>query len=146
MRFHRLMLSAAAGMALSVGAAAADCREELAALTGGGAKDGSMAPLSGEAGGATPQTGGDGMAAEAPAEGVAKDGSAMPLATDPGVATSAQDVEAQQQGGATAAEQAMGEAGSAKRGRDAAIAQAENALAAGDEAGCMTAVEAAKGM
>ena len=39
------------------------------------------------------------MAAEAPAEGVAKDGSAMPLATDPSVATSAQDVEAQQQGG-----------------------------------------------
>ena len=95
MRFHRLMLATAAGLALGVGAAAADCREELAALTGGGAKDGSMAPLSGEAGGATPQTGGDGMAAEAPAEGVAKDGSATPLATDPGIATSAQDVEAQ---------------------------------------------------
>ena len=55
-------------------------------------------------------------------------------------------MEAQQQGGATAAEQAMGEAGSAEGGRDAAIAEAETALAAGDEAGCMTAVEAAKGM
>ena len=77
---------------------------------------------------------------------MAKDGSATPLATDPGIATSAQDVEAQQQGGATAAEQAMGEAGSAEGGRDAAIAEAEAALAAGDEAGCMTAVEAAKGM
>ena len=145
MRLHRLMLAIAAGLALGVGAAAADCREELAALTGGGAKDGSMAPLSGEAG-ATPQTGGDGTAAEAPAEGVAKDGSETPLATDPSIATSPQDVEAQQQGGATAAEQAMGEAGAAEGGRDAAIAKAETALAAGDEAGCMAAVEAAKGM
>ena len=40
----------------------------------------------------------------------------------------------------------MGKTGAAEGGRDAAIAKAETALAAGDEAGCMAAVEAAKGM
>ena len=146
MKFRRVMLATAA-LVVSASAAVADCEAELAQLSGGVAKDGTMAPLSGEAT-ATPQTGGEGAAAEATAgEGVAKDGTETPLAADPGIATSAQDVEAQQQGGATAAEQAMGEAGGAElEGRDAAIARAHEALAAGDEAGCMSAVEEAKGM
>jgi hypothetical protein len=145
MKLRRVMLATAA-LVVSASAAVADCEAELAQLSGGVAKDGTMAPLSGEAT-ATPQTG-EGAAAEATAgEGIAKDGSETPLTADPGIATSAQDVEAQQQGGATAAEQAMGEAGGAElEGRDAAIARAHEALAAGDEAGCMSAVEEAKGM
>jgi len=145
MRFERLMLTATAVLALSAGVATANCEQELAALTGGGAKDGAMAPMAGETA-ATPQTGGDGMAAEAPADGVVKDGGAMPMAADPGVATSAQDAQAQQQGGATAAEQAMGEAGGAEDARSAAMAKAQAALGAGDEAGCMAALEEAKAM
>lgn len=139
----RVFWTTAAVLALGAGAAAADCKAELAELMAAGPKDGSMAPM---AEGATPQTGGAEQGAEAPAEGVAKDGSMAPLGTDPGVATSSQDAQAQQAGGATAAEQAAGEAGSAEGGREAALAKAEAALAAGDEAGCTAAVEEAKSM
>lgn len=99
-------------------AASADCAQELARLGGGISKDGSLAPLE------TPD-------AEA---GIAKDGATMPLGTGADVATSPADVESQQKGGETAAEEA-GE------GRDAAIAKAHQAMAAGDEAGCMDAIK-----
>jgi hypothetical protein len=139
MTSHRFVLATAAALALGT-AAAADCREELAALTGV-AKEGELAPLEG-ATGETPQVGGEDTA-ESPAE-QAGGGAEMPLGADPSLATSGQDVAAQQEGGATAAEQATGAA--AGDDRDAAIARAEAALAAGDEAGCMAAVEEAKGM
>jgi hypothetical protein len=138
----------AAALALAGTSALADCREELAALQGEGvSKEGAMAPLS-DTSGATPQTGGDGTAAAPKAagagEGVAKDGSQMPLGADPGVATSAQDAQAQQTGGDTAAEQAMGSAGGGDA-RAQAISRAEAALAQGDEEACMEALEEARG-
>jgi hypothetical protein len=146
MRLHRMALTCTAVLALATGIASADCSEELASLTGGVSKDGTTAPLVGDAA-PTPQTGGDGVVAAAPStDGIAKDGSTTPLATDPGVATSVEDAQAQQQGGATAAEQAMGKPGSEDEGRKAAIAEAHAALAAGDEAGCMAALEKANQM
>ena len=140
----RQLLIPAAVVALGLGAAAAvaDCREELNRLTQGVAKEGAMAPLEG-ATGETPQVGGKG-AGEPHAESVTKEGTGVPLGNDPSLATSGQDVAAQQEGGATAAEQAQG--APAGDDRDAAIARAEAALAAGDEAGCMAAVEDARAM
>jgi hypothetical protein len=142
---RQLMIATAACLTLAAGAAAADCADEIAALGQGVAKDGSTAPLAAPA---TPQTGGDAAAtATPPAAGgeVAKDGSTAPLGTDPALATSAQDAQAQSQGGATAAEQAQGGEGGGTM-RAEALARAQVALDAGDEAGCMQAVEEAKGL
>ena len=97
-------------------AAHADCAEEMARVTGGISKDGSLAPLQ------EPQGGG-----------IAKDGAEMPLNSGSDVATSPQDVQSQQEGGQTAAEEAGGD-------RDAAIAKAREAMAAGDETACMDAL------
>ncbi len=144
MTCHRLILTTAAALALGAGAAAADCAAELAQLTGGGiAKDGSLAPLEG-ATAETPQVGGDAATGESSAEGIVKDGTMEPLGAAESLATSEQDVAAQQEGGATAAEQAGGAA--AGGDRDAAIARAQQALDAGDEAGCAAALEEAKRM
>jgi len=131
----------AAVLALGATAAAADCREDLAQLDS--AKDGSAAPMQ-QGTTATPQVGGEGTA-PAHGEAMATEGAETPLGTDPGLATSEQDVAAQQAGGATAAEQAAG-AGAGGESREAVLARAEAALAAGDEAGCMAAVEQVKGM
>ena len=73
--------------------------------------------------------------------GISKDGSHAPLGASPDVATSAGDVAAQQQGEAPAAADAM-----ASDPRTAALDRARAAAAAGDEAGCMAAVEEARGM
>ena len=129
MTYHRLILTAAVALALGAGAAAADCAEELAQLTGGIAKDGSLAPLEGAA--ETSQVGGDAATGESSAEGIVKDGTMEPLGAAENLATSEQDVVAQQEGGATAAEQAAG-APAAGGDRDAAIARAQQALDAGD--------------
>lgn len=102
----------------SVFAAQADCAAELAQLGGGIAKDGSLAPLQ--------DTGSQNE--------IAKDGTDMPLGSSADVATSPADVEAQQQGGLTAAEEAMG-------GRSDAIAKARQAMTDGDEAACMEALK-----
>ena len=144
MTYHRLILTTAAALALGAGAAAADCAEELAQLTGGGiAKDGSLAPLEGVAA-ETPQAGGDAVTGESSAEGIVKDGTMEPLGAAENLAALEQDVVAQQEGGATAAEQAAG-APAAGGDRDAAIARAQQALDAGDEAGCVSAIEEAEG-
>jgi hypothetical protein len=147
MKRHQTLLAGLAIAVLGAGAAAADCAQELEALDAGGgeiAKDGTLAPL---------QDGGEGGGAA-------------------GVATSAQDAQAQQEGGETAAaeggagtaddaaavDQAAGgeaasggepvvgaETAAADAGdRDAAIERARAALAAGDEEGCMAAVEEAR--
>lgn len=162
------MLISAAAAALLLGAtgASADCREDLAKLTEGVSKDGSMAPLQESSSVATQDM--DKEAASKAAEGsdtamggtaamgsetastdsdqsgeVAKDGTEEPLNADPDLATSGQDAQAQSEGGETAAEQAM--AGDGSEDRDAAIARAQAALDAGDEAACMEALEEAKG-
>jgi hypothetical protein len=142
----RLMIATAACLTFAT-AASADCAAEIAAL--GMAKDGSTAPL---APAATLQTGGDAAATTTTpgaTEGkVAKDGSTAPLGTDPALATSAGDAQAQSQGGATAAEQAQGAEGGDGAGtmRAEALARAQTALDAGDEAACLQAVEEAKGL
>lgn len=110
----KLILSAA--LCLAATSASADCAAELARLQGGISKDGSLAPL------------------EQPQAGIAKDGTTAPLNADPGIATSPADVQAQQDGAPTAAENAA-------EGRDAAIERARQAMAAGDEAGCMDALQ-----
>ena len=96
---------------------------------------------------ATPQTGG--MAA-APDDAMAKDagkaGNLMPMGESADVATSAEDAAAQSAGGETAAAQAAGAEGGGDGGKQAAINEARAALAAGDEAACMAAVEKAKAM
>ena len=69
----------------------------------------------------------------------------MPLGADPDVATSAEDAQAQSQGGETAAAQAAGAAGSGGPAKADALARAQAALDAGDEAACMSALEEAKG-
>lgn len=102
----------------SITVAYADCAEELARMGGGISKDGSMAPLQ-----------------EPSAEGgIAKDGTGMPLNSGADVATSPADVQSQQEGGETAAEEAMD-------GNDEALTKAREALAAGDEVGCMDAIK-----
>lgn len=133
-----LVLAGGATMAL------ADCREDLAALkTSGIAKDGTSVPLSDTAR-PTPQGEGQAAIPETGGSGLAKDGTKVPGGADPGVATSADDAAAQQSGGRTAAEQAAGAAGGGDS-RNQALARAEAALAAGDEAACREALNEAKG-
>lgn len=129
--------------------------------TEGIAKDGSLAPLE--------QPAGDDTQADAPeesavassdmpaadgadsasGEGIAKDGSLAPLEgteAEPGtaVAMSGSDVQAQQEGEPTAAEEAEGD--EAMPDRDSLIADAERALAEGDEAACQEAVDQLEAM
>ncbi len=61
------------------------------------------------------------------------------------MATSAQDAQAQSQGGETAAAQAAGASGGDGSDKQAAIDRAQKALDAGDEEACMQAVEEARG-
>lgn len=144
----RTLTTLCVGALMLAGTAAyADCAEEIAALEGGISKDGTLAPLSG--GAVTPRTP---PAAEAApdagaggGDGLAKDGTTEPLGADPEIATSGQDAQAQQQGGETAAEQAAGGGGGAAADpKAAALERAKAALAQGDEAACLSAVEAAK--
>lgn len=151
------------------GMAQADCAADLArftdtaAMTGdsagaasggteGIAKDGSLAPLEQPAGddaqADAPDASSDMPAADgadsASGEGIAKDGSLAPLEgteAEPGtaVAMSGSDVQAQQEGEPTAAEEAEGD--EAMADRDSLIADAERALAEGDEAACQEAVD-----
>lgn len=162
-----LALASAAVIALTGGAALADCRDDLAQMRQGVAKDGAQAPLAGTA---VPQAG-DGQQAQgmggamAPSGGAAKDGTQMPLAANPDVATSADDAQAQQQGGGTAAEVAGGATsggataggamgggamgggamggGAMGGGKAAALDEAQMALDRGDEAACLSALERA---
>lgn len=90
--------------------------------------------------------------------GIAKDGSLAPLEEDAGtsstegasagVATSAQDAQSQQDGGETAAAEAQAASDDASDTpeRTAALDRAHAAMEAGDEEGCMAAVEEARGM
>ena len=120
------------------------------------AKDGSLAPLEQPAGdGAQSDTADTAAepASDMPAadtadggtsDGIAKDGSLAPLEetdAEPGtaVAMSGSDVQAQQDGQPTAAEEA--DATGPTPDRDALIAEAQTALAAGDEAACQAAVD-----
>lgn len=123
--------------------------------TEGIAKDGSLAPLEQPAGDdaqadapeASADASSDMPAADgadsASGEGIAKDGSLAPLEgteAEPGtaVAMSGSDVQAQQEGEPTAAEEAEGD--EAMPDRDSLIADAERVLAEGDEAACQEAV------
>lgn len=146
--------------ACTIGAAAApawaDCQEELAQLQGevqpeggGISKDGSLAPLeesSTAAEAPATATDGAGGADTANAEGtVVKDGSETPLETDlSGIATSGQEAAAQQD------EAAPGQTGDSSAAMspeaEAALERATAALQAGDEAGCMEAVEEARSL
>lgn len=130
------------------------------------AKDGSLAPLEQPAGDDTqadaPEASADASsdmpAADMPAadgadsasgEGIAKDGSLAPLEgteAEPGtaVAMSGSDVQAQQEGEPTAAEEAEGD--EAVADRESLIANAELALAEGDEAACQEAVDELEAM
>lgn len=130
-----------AGLGLTATAAAADCAAELDTLAGV-SKDGTAAPM---AESATPQTGGAG-AAGATADDAGKAGNLMPMGENADVATSAEDAQAQSQGGETAAAQAMGGEGGGEGGRQTALDEARAALAAGDEEACLAAVEKAKSM
>ena len=134
--------------------------------TEGIAKDGSLAPLEQPAGDdtqadapdASADASSDMPAANMPAadgadsasgEGIAKDGSLAPLEgteAEPGtaVAMSGSDVQAQQEGEPTAAEEAEGD--EAMPDRDSLIADAERALAEGDEAACQEAVDQLEAM
>lgn len=138
-----LALTSAALLALTGGAALADCHADLAQMRQGVSKDGTQAPL-GET--AVPQAG-DGQQAHgmggdmAPSGGAAKDGTQMPLGTGPDVATSSDDAQAQQQGGGTAAEVA---GGATEGGKAAALDEAQAALDRGDEAACHEALDRAK--
>ncbi|WP_203565898.1 hypothetical protein [Aurantimonas aggregata] len=103
----------------------------------------------GTAAGASQQADAGGQAGE-----IAKDGSNMPLedAASEETAMSGQDAQSQQAGADTAASGQAGAstmanaAGNEDGGFQDAIDRAEAALAAGDEAACMTAVEEAKGL
>lgn len=129
--------------------------------TEGIAKDGSLAPLEQPAGDDTqadaPEASADASsdmpaadgADSASGEGIVKDGSLAPLEgteAEPGtaVAMSGSDVQAQQEGEPTAAEEAEGDA--AMPDRDSLIADAEHALAEGDEAACQEAVDQLEAM
>lgn len=129
--------------------------------TEGIAKDGSLAPLEQPAGADTqadaPEASADASsdmpaadgADSASGEGIAKDGSLAPLEgteAEPGtaVAMSGSDVQAQQEGEPTAAEEAEGD--EAMPDRDSLIADAEHALAEGDEAACQEAVDQLEAM
>ena len=105
-----ILTAAATAALLTFGAASANA--ECATNSAGISKDGSLAPLqqpadgSAEAGTTGTTTGPASEQANAAGE-IAKDGSTMPMATEPGggtdVATSAQDVQRQQEGQPTAA-------------------------------------------
>ena len=139
-RYH--LIAAAVVCGCFATAAAADCADEIDTLAMGGGKDATLAPLSETA---TPQTGGEmAKSPEETATNAGKDGSLTPMGTSPDVATSAQDAQAQSEGGKTAAEQAAGAKGTESRA--AALEEARAALAKGDEEACMAAVEKAKGM
>lgn len=142
--------------------------------TAGGAvsKDGSQAPLdqvepaTGAGAAATASggtTAGETSGPAARAAGVAtddgtggkvsKDGGDMPLSTDAATpsadqAMSQQDADAQQAGGTTAADQAAASGGQASMSGDvmAALNRARAAERAGDEAGCMQAIEEARSL
>jgi hypothetical protein len=137
-----ILLTASVGFA---GTAMADCAAELAQLPGV-SKDASAAPLGSAA---TPQTGGDAAASgtDDAATDAGKAGNLMPMGADPDVATSAEDAQAQSEGGKTAAEQAMGETGATgDADRQGAIDEARTALASGDEEACMAALQKLKDM
>jgi hypothetical protein len=171
MKPQSLLTAACVTTLLLGGAAFADCQSELQDMTtasnsqssGGGSegisKSGELAPLEepddgsganasqGQYGGAsgTGDEGASGGGEQSASgggdedEGISKDGSMSPLnsqADTPGVATSQQEAEAQQQAGE---EQDAG-------GRAAAIEQARNALAAGDEDACMEALDRARNL
>jgi hypothetical protein len=138
-----VLLLASAALALGSNVALADCAEELARLQGGISKDGTHAPLE-DAAAATPQQGAEASAGAEATGQPAKDGSGTPLGADPDVAASAEDAQAQSQGGQTAAAQAAGETGGGVAANADALARAQAALDAGDEAGCMSALEEAK--
>lgn len=144
-------------------AAGTDAAATEAADTAEAAGMNSAAPTDGTAsdtaaGSASTDTAATGAAstdtASAEGEGIAKDGSHMPLEDasgqqQAGVAMSGADVQAQQEGQPTAAEQAAGASGGSATGgdqstREAHIQAARDALAAGDEEACMMAVEAAQ--
>lgn len=144
-RHHNLMAAAlvAAGLGGFATAAMADCAAELDAMSKGGGKDATLAPMSGSSG-ATPQTGGMAKDQGEVAKGGGKDGSLTPMGANPDIAMSSQDAQAQSEGGKTAAAQAQGASGSDSR--QAALDEARAALASGDENACMAALERAKGM
>jgi len=139
--FAGVLVSAAFGFATM---AAADCASDLAQLPGV-SKDASAAPLAPDA---TPQTGG--MAASGTQDAskdAGKAGNLMPMGSDPAVATSAEDAQAQSEGGKTAAQQALGDSGTSGDGtRQGAISEARAALASGDENACLAALQKLKGM
>lgn len=168
MRAHIRILCGAAAVVLSAASAQADCRAELAALgyspdagtTGQGiSKDGSLAPLeTGENEASSGDQSADSSMTEAQqdadsntgsTEGIAKDGTTAPLEAPDDLATSGDDAQAQQEGEPTAAETAntdgaAGETTAKSEAHMAAVEKARAALAAGDEAGCMAAVEEGK--
>lgn len=110
------------------------------------------------AGATTPAAGADASASASPSSGtsqqagaIAKDGQTMPLEGEASAETamSGQDAQSQQAGAETAAGGQAGAdmtaaAGTDDAGFQDAIDRAEAALASGDEAACMTAVEEAK--
>lgn len=148
MKRHHTLIAAtlvAAGIGGFATAAMADCASELNALSKGGGKDATLAPLS-DSTTATPQTGGTAKSPDEMAKGGGKDGSKTPMNADPNIAMSGQDAQAQSEGGQTAAAQAQGAAGSGTGSRQAALDEARAALASGDEDACMAAVQRAKGM
>lgn len=100
-------------------AAHADCASEIARLGGGISKDGTLAPLS---------------EPSSESGAISKDGSTMPLDSGSNIATSPADVQSQQDGGQTAAQEAMPD-------HDAAMKAAHEALANGDEDACMEALK-----
>lgn len=144
---------------VATGTAYADCAADLAKFEAGAsasadgiAKDGSLAPLQGDT--ATGGTATDSMATGGSTPGtadaangnkIAKDGSTAPLESTSGassdLAMSGQDAQAQQEGRATAAEQAQAETGTDARAT--ALRDARAALEAGDEAACQEALKRA---
>lgn len=144
-RHHNLIAATlvAAGLGGFATAAMADCASELDALTKGGGKDATLAPMSGSSG-ATPQTGGTAKNPDEVAKGGGKDGSLTPMGANPDIAMSSQDAQAQSEGGKTAAAQAQGAAGGDSK--QMALDEARAALASGDENACMAALAKAKDM
>lgn len=158
-------LIAACAFSTAAAPAWADCKQELAQLQGQiqdeGAgeisKDGSLAPLegddtsenssSGAAVGTSPETTSSSNQTSLGTDDgeIAKDGSEVPLNTDTaGIAMSGQDAEAQQDD----ASAALAEKGPETVSQEvhAALARAADALEAGDEAGCLEAVEEARAL
>ena len=166
-------LAGVALFALMGGQAYAACVDEIARLSPGTttgstvgttgsvsdgrvSKDGSTAPLqsSSAAAGQPNATGSANQGGSQGHQGIAKDGSTMPLANQPGggntnVATSQQDVQAQQRGGQPAATAGQQNAGARTSGTHspemmAALDRARTLQQQGNEAGCMQAVQDAR--